>query len=301
MIRQVRRRPSRGNIVHSSGRCRTKRRKRLNNNSVDQLWRQFNEYCNTAKGEDQIHAKSLLKRTQSIEPSPTNKYRVQGTLKTRGRSNLQRQQDKAAARKFNQFLLFQQFTVFCDDEEGEDQVQAFALRNRTLYIEPSRTHANKIDGKFKGKGRSARQKKEDKQIISKFRNWMQDQGAEEHMESNEEELVLTNWEREKLKQDEWHKVTQGVKIKLTKSTPVQIPTSNKYSPLSDLSSATSVPPEVDIIVRLNSVENDKVETKGGTNENKCKSNKKRKLKKLRERAKKLQLNNDEEAFLERAN
>ena len=225
MIQEVRRRPPRprGNTVPSSGRCRTKKRRKLIK-SADQLrlWQQFNEYCNTVKGEEQSHAKSLYERTLSIEPYPNNKYRVRGTLHSHARSKFQKQQDKSAARNFERFLLFQQLKAFCDDEEGEDQLKAKALRDRTLYVEPSHTHANeiKIDGKFKGKGRSARQKAEDKIVIARFRRWMQEQElhekqkhdeqgarkpgndgqkATETLESNEEELELTNWEKEKIK------------------------------------------------------------------------------------------------------
>merc|ERR1712060_452014 len=101
---------------------------------------------------------------------------------------------------------FQQLSAFCDDEEGEDQVKAKALRDRTLYVEPSRTHANKIkiDGKFKGKGRRARLKEEDKKVIARFRKWLQEQECKEQQEHDEqgprkpgnasvEELELTNW------------------------------------------------------------------------------------------------------------
>ena len=146
MIQHVWRRPPRprGSIVHLSGRCRPKQRRKLIK-SADQLrlWQQFNDYCNAAKGEEQSHAKSLYERTLAIEPSPTNKHQVRGTLHSNGRSKMQRLQDKAAARNFERFLLFQQLNAFCDDEEGEDQVKAKSLRDQTLYVKPSRTHTDK--------------------------------------------------------------------------------------------------------------------------------------------------------------
>ena len=191
MIQHVRRRPPRprGSTVHSSGRCRPKQRRKLIK-SADQLrlWQQFNDFCNAAKGEEQSHAKSLYERTLSIEPSPTNKHRVRGTLHSNGRSKNQRQQDKSAARNFERFLLFQQLNAFCDDEEGEDQVKAKALRDRTLYVEPSRTHTNeiKIDGKFKGTGRSARQKEDDKKVIVRFRRWLREQEPPEKQQGDEQ-------------------------------------------------------------------------------------------------------------------
>ena len=264
MIQQVRQRPPRpmGNTVHSSGRCQKQQRRKLIKSSDQlRLWQQFNDYCNTVKGEEQFHAKSLYERTLFIEPSPNNKYRVRGTLHSHGRSKSQQQQDKLAIRKFERFLLFQRLKAFCDDEEGDDQVKAKSLRDRTLYVEPSHTHAieTKIDGKFKGRGRSARQKAEDKKVIARFRRWMQEQephkkqehdeqGAREPgndgqkatgaLESNEEELELTNWEKEKIvklqKDERWQLVTRGVnEINQPKSPPFKIPTNNEFSLLSD--------------------------------------------------------------------
>ena len=246
--------------------------------------------------------------------------------------------------------MFQQLNAFCDDEEGEDQVKAKALRDRTLYVEPSRTHTNeiKIDGKFKGTGRSARQKEDDKKVIVRFRRWLREQEppekqegdeqgarkpgnderrAKEMLESNEEELDLTNWEKEKIeklqKDEQWHQVTRGVKIDQSKSSPLKLPTSNKFSLLSDFPSTISVPSEVDSIISSDEIKGDAVESpcessclegdekesnceskvdkqKKDDVESKCNGSKKKKLKKLRERAKKLQLNEDEELFLERA-
>lgn len=179
MIQQVRRRPPRprGNTVDLSGRCRTKQRQKLIK-IIDQLrqWQQFNEYCNTVKGKEQSHAKSLYERTLSIEPYPNKKYQVQGTLHSHGRGKIQRQQDKSTVGNFERFLLLQQLKAFCDDKEGKDQAKAKSLRNQTLYIEPSCTHANEIniDGKFKGRERSARQKVDDKKVIARFRRWLQE-------------------------------------------------------------------------------------------------------------------------------
>ena len=162
--------------------------------------------------------------------------------------------------------MFQQLNAFCDDEEGEDQVKAKALQDRTLYIEPSRTHTNeiKIDGKFKGTGRSARQKEDDKKVIVRFRRWLREQEppekqegdeqgaqkpgnderqAKKVLESSEEKLELSSEEKEaleKLQQDErWQLVTRGAKINKLESSPFILPTCNKFSLLSDLPSPIS--------------------------------------------------------------
>ena len=130
---------------------------------------------------------------------------------------------------------------------------------------------------------------------------------------------MTNWEKEKIeklqKDEQWHTVTRGVKINQSKSSPFKLPTCNKFSLLSDIPSTISVPSEVDSTFSLNNIAEDEVEegdervTRCESNvdkqkkddiERKCNGSKKRKLKKLQERAKKLQLNEDKELFLERA-
>ena len=88
------------------------------------------------------------------------------------------------------------------------------------------------------------------------------------MESNEEELELTNWEKEKIeklqKDEQWHKVTRSVKINQSKSSPFTIPTSNKFSLLSDLPSTISVPSEVDSTFSLDNIAEDEVEPDDGS-------------------------------------
>ena len=147
-----------------------------------------------------------MKKDERRRPSASSQAQITSADSDgRNQTKHNKKQDKAAETKFDQWQMLQNFKLFCDDAEGEDKVQAQSLLNRTLFIAPSPTNAIKVHGKLKGRGRNDEQKAADKQIASKFSQWLREQQVSNTKPERQPKIRFVD---EKEKAEQWIVVRQ---------------------------------------------------------------------------------------------